>query len=91
MKKIGNSFISVTDLINIILGVLIIISSVILLVDIKQYEKFFTVIFILASAMNICMGTKYYKRSDAPRMIALFAFAIILLVLAVASFIALWL
>ena len=89
LLKKGSKFINIVDIVNMVLGVIIIVCTVFLFVDITHNQKLFFVIFLLSAIMNICMGVKYYKRYDAPRTIALAAFAIILLVLAVVSFISL--
>lgn len=89
LLKKGSRFINIVDIVNMVLGVFIIVCTVFLFVDISHNQKLFFVIFLLSAIMNICMGVKYYKRYDAPRTIALAAFAIILLVLAVVSFISL--
>lgn len=87
LLKKGSRFINIVDIVNMVLGVVIIVCTVFLFVDIAHHQKLFFIIFLLSAIMNICMAVKYYKRYDAPRTIALAAFAIILMVLAVVSFI----
>lgn len=89
--KKGSRFIGIVDIINTLLAGAIIICTVFLFVDIGKNEKLFFVIFLLSAILNICMAIKYFKRYDAPRTIALAAFAVILLILAAVSFISLWL
>lgn len=91
LLKKGNRFINIVDIFNMILGVIIIVCTVFLCVDISSHQKLFSVIFLLSAIMNICMGIKYYKRYDAPRTIALVLFGLILLVLAGVSFVSIWL
>lgn len=86
LLKKGSRFINIVDIVNMVLGVIIIVCTVFLFVDISHHQKLFFIIFLLSAIMNICMGVKYYKRYDAPRTIALAAFALILLVLAGVSF-----
>ena len=49
------------DWINVILCVLILISSIFLLIDVHKYMFMFPVIFFLSGIMNIGLGVKKYK------------------------------
>lgn len=92
MKSIRKS-VTVTDVFdiaNIIIGMLIVICTVFLFVDLDENEKLFTIVFLLAAIMNGYMAVKYYRRVDVPRMAALSIFTLILLVLTVLSFLTLW-
>lgn len=90
LLKKGNRFINIVDIVNMVLAAIIIVCTVFLFVDITHNQKLFFLIFLLSAIMNICMAIKYYKRYDAPRTIALSAFAVILLVLAVVSFVSIF-
>ncbi len=89
--KRGNRLIYALDIANIIIGVVLVVLTVFLLVDISGHEKLFTIIFLLGMILNISMSVKYYQRSDVPRVIALIVFAVVLLALSVISFISVWL
>ncbi len=78
------------DTINIILGLGVIITAVVIFIDKVKYDKVFTIVFLLAAIMNICMGIKYYHRREIVKMIALFCAGIFLLIMMIISFIALW-
>ena len=78
------------DMINIILGIGIIITSIVIFIDHVKYDKVFTVVFLLAAIMNLCMGIKYYHRREIAKMIALFIASIFLIIMTIISFIALW-
>ena len=81
---------NVLDIVNIIIAMLIVVCTVFLFVDLKENEKLFTVVFLLATVTNVDMAVKYYKRVDIPRTVALSLFALLLLVLSVLSFVTLW-
>ena len=92
MKELqeDGTIINVLDIVNIIIAMLIVVCTVFLFVDLKENEKLFTVVFLLATVMNVDMVVKYYKRVDIPRTVALSLFALLLLVLSVLSFVTLW-
>lgn len=81
---------NIIDIVNIVIGIFIVICAVFLFVDLKANEKLFTVVFFLATVMNMDMAFKYYKRADVPRTIALVVFALLLLALSVVSLLTLW-
>ena len=49
------------DTINFILCILILISGIILMINVRKYMFMFPVIFLLAAVMNGCLGVKKYK------------------------------
>ncbi len=89
-RSLNNSSI-LYDGINFVLGLGIIICAFLIFVDIKEYEKLFTLVFFMSGTMNLVMGIKYFKRRERLKAISLFAAVMILYVVAVISMIALWL
>lgn len=85
-----NSFGNFLDIINLILGILVIIFTIIIMVNYKKNENMFAPAFLSASLMNICMGIKYYKRNEIIKPIALLIAGIFLMVMTVISFMAFW-
>lgn len=86
----SDRIINIIDVANIVIGIVIVICTVFLFVDVTSNNKLFTVIFLLGMIMNICMAVKYYKRYDIPRVVAMCLFSVILLVLVVISIISIW-
>lgn len=78
------------DLINFILGSLVIVLSIVIFVDHTKYARLFAIVFLLAGVLNFVMGFKYYKRVEWAKTIALFIATIFLVVMSIISFIALW-
>ncbi len=74
------------EIFSVITGVLIIILTIIILIDKEKYAKLFSVTFLLAAAMNICMGVKYYKRQEFVRVFALIFAGLFFIVMSVISF-----
>ena len=87
-RKLHSS--GIYDTINIIMGIGAIITAIVIFIDQTKYEKAFTVEFLFASILNLCMGVKYYQRREIAKTIALFIAGIFLLVMMIISFIALW-
>ena len=75
------------DTINFILCILILISGIVLMIDVKKYMFMFPVIFLLAAVMNGCLGVKKYKMDEYAACIMLFIAAVMLLGLSVFSLI----
>ena len=75
------------DTINFILCILILISGIILMIDVKKYIFIFPVMFLLAAIMNGCLGVKKYKMDEYAACIMLFIAAVVLLGLSVFSLI----
>lgn len=86
VNSVGNAL----DIINLILGILVIIFTFIIVINLKKNEKMFAPAFLSASLMNICMGIKYYKRHEIIKPIALMIAGIFLMVMTVISFMAFW-
>lgn len=78
------------DTVNVFLGIAILIVAIFIFIDKEKYDKMFAVEFFMVSAMNICMGIKYFKRQEITKTIALFAAGIFFAIIMVISFIALW-
>ena len=78
------------DMINFILGISIIITALLLFVDRVKYEKLFTVVFLFAAALNMCMGIKYYHRHEIAKIVALGIASIFFIIMMIISFVALW-
>lgn len=78
------------DIINTILGILVVISTIFIFIDREKYEKFFVAVFLFAAAMNICMGLKYFKRNEILKMVALMLAGIFLIGMTVITFLAFW-
>lgn len=90
-KRLLNSSSVLYDWINFLLGVGIIICSFLIFVDLKEYEKLFTLVFFMSATMNLVMGFKYFKRHEKMKAFTLFVAVAVLSVVAVISLIALWL
>ena len=75
------------DTINFILCILILVSGIILMIDVRKYMFMFPVIFLLAAVMNGCLGVKKYKMDEYAGCILLFIGAVILLGFSVFSLI----
>lgn len=75
------------DTVNFILCILILISGIVLMINVKKYMFMFPVIFLLASVMNGCLGIKKYKMDEYSGCILLFIAAVILLGFSVFSLI----
>ena len=75
------------DTINFILCILILISGIILMINVRKYMFMFPVIFLLAAVMNGCLGVKKYKMDEYAGCILLFTAAVILLGFSVFSLI----
>lgn len=78
------------DTINFVLGIVIILTALFIFIDRAKYEKLFTVVFLLAAAMNMCMGIKYYHRKELAKIIALVLASIFFIGMMIISFVALW-
>ena len=78
------------DIIDTILGVLVVIFTVFIFIDKEKYEKFFVAVFFFAAAMNFCMGLKYMKRSEPVKTVALMLAAVFLICMTVVTFLAFW-
>lgn len=78
------------DTINVILGIGIIISSIVVFIDHVKYNRVFTIVFLLAAIMNLCMGVKYYHRREIAKTIALIIAGVFLIAMMIISFMALW-
>lgn len=90
-KRSLNSSSALYDGINFVLGLGIIICALLIFVDLKEYEKMFTLVFFMSGTMNLVMGIKYFKRHELVKAIGLFAAVLVLYTVAVISLIALWL
>ena len=75
------------DSVNIVLCVLVLISGIFLLIDVKKYIFMFPLLFLLAAIMNACLGIKKYKMDEYAACIILFIAAVLLLGLSVFSLI----
>lgn len=78
------------DTLNFVFGIIIILTSLFIFIDRAKYEQLFTVVFLLATAMNMCMGIKYYHRRELAKIIALTIASVFFIVMMVISFMALW-
>lgn len=75
------------DTINFILCILILVSGIILMVNVRKYMFMFPVMFLLAAVMNACLGVKKYKMDEYAACIMLFIASVVLLGLSVFSLI----
>lgn len=75
------------DSINFILCILILISGIILMINVKKYMFLFPAMFLLAAVMNGCLGVKKYKMDEYAACIMLFVAAVVLLGFSVFSLI----
>lgn len=75
------------DTIDFILCILILVSGIILMINVKKYMFMFPVLFLLAAGMNGCLGVKKYKMDEYAACILLFIGAVILLGFSVFSLI----
>ena len=71
------------DWINVVLSVLILVSSVFLMIDIHKYMFMFPVIFFLSGIMNICLGIKKYKMDQYAASIISIVAALLLIALSI--------
>lgn len=78
------------DTINFILGIGVIVSAFVIFIDHEKYNKLFTIVFLLSSLMNFCMGIKYFKRHEMLKTAALMIAGIFLMVMMAVTLIALW-
>ena len=60
------------DIVTFVSGIILIVAAILIFINKKHFDKAFTVVFLCSACMNICMGIKYYKRSEIFRMTALF-------------------
>jgi hypothetical protein len=80
----------IIDGLYLILGISIVIMSVVCFMDPEEYELLFTIIFLLASVLNIGNGVCKIKNDDNKRTVKLsgaleFIFGIVLFILAIIS------
>lgn len=80
----------VYDVTNFILGLLVILLTFVLFIDSNRYEKLFTAVFLLAAAMNICMGIKYWKRNEIIRTMGLMGAGAFLIGMTVVTLFTFW-
>lgn len=83
LRKIG----PIIDKINIVLSILIVISGIFLVVNMKEYIFMFPVLFTLAALMNLLLAFKCYKMAEMGRMVILAVSFLALTVLAVIGYI----
>lgn len=86
----GNSLGNILDIINFILGAMVIIFTFVIFLNYKKYDNLFAVVFLLAALMNICMGIKYFKRHEMIKFAALLIAGIFLMSMTIISFMAFW-
>lgn len=79
------------DVINIIMGIGVIITAIVIFIDQNKYDKAFAVEFFFACVLNVCMGIKYYHRREIAKTAALFIAGVFMFIMMVISLIALWL
>lgn len=89
-RRRGLNSSGVYDMINFILGICIIITAIFLFADRMKYEKLFTVVFLFAAALNMCMGIKYFHRHEIAKTAALGIAGIFFIIMMIISFMALW-
>lgn len=86
-RKVSSS--GIYDVINVILGVLIILVGILLFISREKFQQMFAVEFILAMGMNICLGIKRLARREVLKSVALFIAAAFFLLMTVISIAAL--
>lgn len=86
----GNSIGSIIDIVNFVLGILVIICTFVIFLNYKKYNNLFAIAFLLSASMNICMGIKYFKRHEIIKFISLILAGIFLIIMTVISFMAFW-
>ncbi len=87
-RKVRNS--GYYDIVTFVSGIILIVAAILIFINKKHFDKAFTVVFLCSACMNICMGIKYYKRSEIFRMTALFIAGVFMLILGIISIPALW-
>lgn len=82
-KRIGPKL----DIISIILGIGIIISGIILVIDVKKYIICFPILFTMAALMNLTLAFKHYKMAEMGRALILAISFIVLTILSIVGYI----
>ncbi len=86
MRKVS----SIMDIINTIMGMVILACGVLILIDSKDNEGLFPIVFLAAAIMNGLMGMKYYMRRERLRSTALLASSAFLALLCILGVAGLW-
>lgn len=86
MRKVS----SMMDIINTTMGMVIMICGVLILIDSKENEGLFPIVFLAAAIMNGLMGVKYHMRRDRVRSIALFVSTVFLVALCIVGVVGIW-
>lgn len=89
-RRRGLNSSGIYDMLNFILGICIILTAIFIFIDRVKYEKLFTVVFLFATALNMCMGIKYYHRHEIVKVAALVCASIFFILMMIISFMALW-
>lgn len=83
LKRVG----PLLDKINIVLCVLMLVSAVMIIVNMKKFMIMFPVMFSMAALMNLSLAIKSYKMGDMTRMIPLIIACIGLTVLSIIGYV----
>lgn len=86
MRKVS----SMMDIINTAMGMVIMICGVLILIDSKENEGLFPIVFLAAAIMNGLMGVKYYMRRERVRSITLFVSTVFLVALCIVGVVGIW-
>lgn len=86
MRKVS----SIMDIINTIMGMVILVCGVLILIDSKDNEGLFPIVFLAAAIMNGLMGMKYHMRRERLRSTALFVSSAFLALLCILGIAGLW-
>lgn len=86
MRKVS----SIMDIINTIMGMVILVCGVLILIDSKDNEGLFPIVFLAAAIMNGLMAMKYHMRRERLRSTALFASSAFLALLCILGVAGLW-
>ncbi len=89
-KKRSLTSSGIYDVINLIMGIIIILASIFVFIGRIKFMKAYIVVFLCAAVMNICMGIKYYNRKDPVKFIPLFIAGVFFLVLTIICIIAMF-
>lgn len=87
IKRLKSS--GIYDVINVILGLIIIVIAVVIFIDKEKYSNLFAIEFLFAAGMNICMSLKYYQRQEVIKVIVGVLAVIFFIIMAVLGFLAL--
>ena len=81
---------SIMDVVNTVMGMVILVCGVLILIDSKDNEGLFPIVFLAAAIMNGLMGMKYHMRREMIRSVALFVSMAFLALLCIVGIAGIW-